>query len=532
MAHSFATLGFLAFFTGTAHAGWQIQCFSRLQDQRLDPIVNPGGLSSHVHVISGGSGFAASMDFARARASSCTTCNVREDLSNYWTPKLYFQAANGSFLDVPIQGDNQYGNMGGMAIYYNDHRFGNEKVHPFPENLRILAGDNSKRTPSDDIPSQAVMMECVDAGGNVKYPGLPNRKCSLGLVAELVMPSCWDGVNTDSPNHKSHVSYPVGVIEGGQCPSSHPIRLMTMTYKVTYRTDAFANEWDGIRNPFVFANGDSTGFGFHGDFLNGWDTKVLETAANNCNPTLVANGNRCQPSYSGADKIFTHVTDQGEALKCKLPADSVVQEQVRGPLSALPGSNPVTPGTPALPVPQQPSSSSTTLIAVPTTSLSATPILETQRPSAISTTQPTTAVVTPTQTPSIPGDSSTISGFTYIGCGSDDPAKRTWPEKWVALPDMTTNKCIDFCKQNGFVFAGTQWASECFCGNSLPNDRAPTAAQATKCSRPCNGDESQICGGDRALSMYQAGRPAAAANIRARRHFAKHAGHRSFTPLS
>jgi hypothetical protein len=39
-------------------------------------------------------------------------------VSNYWSPKLYFRAENGSFLDVPIIGDNEGGNLGGMAIYY------------------------------------------------------------------------------------------------------------------------------------------------------------------------------------------------------------------------------------------------------------------------------------------------------------------------------------------------------------------------------------------------------------------------------
>lgn len=131
----------------------------------------------------------------------------------------------------------------------------------------MLAGDSRKRAPSDDLQSKAVMMECVDAGGNIKYPGLPNRKCSLGIVAEMVMPSCWDGKNNDSVDHKSHVSYPLGVIEGGQCPTTHPIRLMTMTYKVTYRTDAFQDMWPGDKNPFVFANGDATGYGFHADFV-------------------------------------------------------------------------------------------------------------------------------------------------------------------------------------------------------------------------------------------------------------------------
>lgn len=43
---------------------------------------------------------------------------TRLDLSNYWTPKLYFKAENGSFLDVPIVGDTDGGQMGGMAVYY------------------------------------------------------------------------------------------------------------------------------------------------------------------------------------------------------------------------------------------------------------------------------------------------------------------------------------------------------------------------------------------------------------------------------
>ena len=51
---------------------------------------------------------------------------IPADLSNYWTPKLYFKAENGSFIDVPIVGDTDGGQMGGMAIYYRMH------TRPFP----------------------------------------------------------------------------------------------------------------------------------------------------------------------------------------------------------------------------------------------------------------------------------------------------------------------------------------------------------------------------------------------------------------
>jgi hypothetical protein len=111
-------LGLAALLAAPASGTFVVQCYSRLFDQRADPVVNPGVASGHVHTITGGSGFNFSMTYDDARASSCSTCNIKQDLSNYWTPKLYFKAQNGSFLDVPIVGDTDGGQMGGMAVYY------------------------------------------------------------------------------------------------------------------------------------------------------------------------------------------------------------------------------------------------------------------------------------------------------------------------------------------------------------------------------------------------------------------------------
>ena len=113
-----ALLVLVASFAALSSATWVVQCYSRLYDQRMDPIVNPDQVSPHVHVIAGGNGFGFTMDFQQARSSKCSTCNIREDLSNYWTPKLYYHAQNGSFISVPIEGDQANGNVGGMAIYY------------------------------------------------------------------------------------------------------------------------------------------------------------------------------------------------------------------------------------------------------------------------------------------------------------------------------------------------------------------------------------------------------------------------------
>jgi hypothetical protein len=58
---------------------------------RMDPIVNPGKPSGHVHAIQGGNGFALTMSDQQAVQSSCTSSLVKADKSNYWTPALYFQ---------------------------------------------------------------------------------------------------------------------------------------------------------------------------------------------------------------------------------------------------------------------------------------------------------------------------------------------------------------------------------------------------------------------------------------------------------
>jgi len=54
-------------------------------------------------------GFARNATNADMRASTCTSCSVKEDKSAYWTPNLYWQSPDGMFTAV-----NQ---TGGMLVY-------------------------------------------------------------------------------------------------------------------------------------------------------------------------------------------------------------------------------------------------------------------------------------------------------------------------------------------------------------------------------------------------------------------------------
>ncbi len=104
-------------------AGLRFPC-STLTIQRLDPVVQPGAIpAAHVHHIVGGNAFNATMTGDVGERGTCTTCQMAEDFSNYWTAHLYFKHPNGSYHRVPVLpvqpllGGSQ-GASGGLTVYY------------------------------------------------------------------------------------------------------------------------------------------------------------------------------------------------------------------------------------------------------------------------------------------------------------------------------------------------------------------------------------------------------------------------------
>lgn len=92
----------------------------------------------------------------------------------------------------------------------------------------MVAGDPFRTTYDESDPSnKAVGFICLDySGTSPESKEFPKTNCKDGLRAQVTFPSCWDGKNTDSEDHKSHMSYPEGGNpDAGECPSSHPIRV-------------------------------------------------------------------------------------------------------------------------------------------------------------------------------------------------------------------------------------------------------------------------------------------------------------------
>ncbi|KAJ5836738.1 hypothetical protein N7447_002764 [Penicillium robsamsonii] len=283
----------LALFPSHAAAFWRLPCRGRSGLARIDPIVEPGKASGHAHAVHGAGGFGMSSSQSELLESDCTSCAVTEDKSAYWAPALYFMHTNGSAQVVD--------EVGGMLAYYLLY---GENIKAFPDDFRMLAGDPFQRNftwPVPDPPksewsgaqaSQAALRQkalgfnCLNylkaPEDSLKRHHLPDKDfldehCTDGIRFELMFPSCWNGKDADSHDHKSHVAYPSLVMDG-TCPEGFETRLVSLFYETIWDTYAFK----GVDGYFALANGDPTGYGYHGDFMHGWEDGVLQEAIETC----------------------------------------------------------------------------------------------------------------------------------------------------------------------------------------------------------------------------------------------------------
>lgn len=88
--------------------------------------------------------------------------------------------------------------------------------------------------------------------------------------------------------------------------------------------------------------------------------------------------------------------------------------------------------------------------------------------------------------------------YASLGCYSEPPDSRAL-DRVLSSPKMTTNKCLVICSYRSFAYAGLEFGSECWCGDVLNPDAAPSP---DSCDMPCAGNESDTCGGRGALTLY------------------------------
>ncbi|KAI1841627.1 hypothetical protein JX266_012180 [Neoarthrinium moseri] len=93
------------------------------------------------------------------------------------------------------------------------------------------------------------------------------------------------------------------------------------------------------------------------------------------------------------------------------------------------------------------------------------------------------------------------NNWTYVGCYVDNLDGRALAlDGYNNATSMTAESCILYCMDRGYPFAGTEYSSECYCGDKV--DEAATKAADTECSMACSGDATQPCGAGNRLSVF------------------------------
>ena len=234
-----------------------------------DPIVYPGQPGkSHLHVFFGNTGTNASSTPASLAATGNSTCDGGTvNRSGYWVPAMIDMRTGAPV--VPH----------GLGVYYKTGFVAPTAIKALPTGLRMIAGD-----PKASAPGGPSRYKCESDYNLFHGPSLDGaERCPVGdtIIAEVFFPQCWDGINLDSPDHKSHMAY----TSGGACPATHPVPTPEITFNVHYKvTEAGSTlRWrlssDNYSGP--------AGYSSHGDWFNGWKPDVMSTWVTKCNNASV-----------------------------------------------------------------------------------------------------------------------------------------------------------------------------------------------------------------------------------------------------
>ncbi|MFD4246194.1 DUF1996 domain-containing protein [Streptomyces sp. NPDC058525] len=202
-------------------------------------------------------------------AASGTTC-TNGDLSSYYWPVLRLRDGKAE-RDAQAPGGGQDANVGTIlrpkqvTITFKGSPAG--KVRAMPRFLRIITGD-----------AKAFTNGTANANASWSCTGFENRQlkdkypiCPKGsdVVRTFTFQSCWDGRNTDSANHRTHVAF---ANRDGRCPKGFtaiPQLVQRITYGVApgarIAVDSFPEQ---LHKPVTD----------HGDFINVMSNGLMNNA--------------------------------------------------------------------------------------------------------------------------------------------------------------------------------------------------------------------------------------------------------------
>jgi hypothetical protein len=233
-----------------------------------------------------------------------STCSRGElNRTSYWIPAAIDAADN---VLIPDQ----------FMVYYESYDEEWDTLRAFPEGFKLVNGNAMATAVQPDIADFGAPVITWKCGwyGTAQLTGqgsssgfqttIPDCDDSIYSHVEMQIkwPFCWDGRQLDSTNHKDHVVFPragQGFFFPGTCPSTHPVTLPRLTYRVHFSTATISGPTSEIvlSSDIQPGNGafSPSGVSGHGDYFGGWNRDLLEGMVSRC----ILEGQECDEWHYG-----------------------------------------------------------------------------------------------------------------------------------------------------------------------------------------------------------------------------------------
>ncbi|MFK8080805.1 MAG: DUF1996 domain-containing protein [Granulosicoccus sp.] len=281
-----------------------------------DPIVFPNQENAaHLHRFYGNTLVDHTTTLESLYTTGDSSCQGNTlNRSAYWIPALLapqYDAVTGERV-IDEQGEPAWhavpavvGNddVAHEVFYYSAGVDNLNDILPAPAGLRIIAGNHMTMPGSEQDVSIArwhcQSWESDDANNPQFSADIPQCIAPDRLRMDLFFPSCWNGVDLDSPDHKSHLTYPVkdDSTKETSCPDSHPVAIVRPSYHYAfgvkpefYDPQTRSSKGWRLASDMYEVNGTvAGGLSLHGDWFNGWHPEIMQTLLTGC----IQNGLDC-----------------------------------------------------------------------------------------------------------------------------------------------------------------------------------------------------------------------------------------------
>ena len=274
-----------------------------------DPIVFPGqDDAAHLHRFYGNLLTDAHTTLASLLTEGESSCqgNVL-NRSAYWVPALLapaWDAVTGArLLDaegapawtvVPAVVGND--DEAHEIFYYSAGIDDLDAIQPIPTGLKMIAGDHMAG-PGREQSTAVVRWHCQswqsDEITNPRWSTtIPECIAPDRVRMDVFFPSCWNGVDLDAPDHKSHLAYPVnlGGPAGTVCPDTHPVPILRVSFHYAYgvKPEAYdpatrsSRGWRLASDRYEVTGLDAGGLSLHADWFNAWHPEALQAVLDHC----------------------------------------------------------------------------------------------------------------------------------------------------------------------------------------------------------------------------------------------------------